>query len=90
MPLKKIFTVGERATYDIAQQISQDLNIEALAKVRIADAIPIQHSGISDEAYSYALKAHFDVLFIRENLPVLAIEFDGPGHDKKHDAFSHL
>jgi hypothetical protein len=30
MPLKKLFTVGERATYKIAQQISQDLNVEAL------------------------------------------------------------
>ena len=85
MPLKQIFTVGERATYKIAQQISHDLNVEALAKVRIADAINIQHSGISAAAFGYALKAHFDVLLIRENLPVLAIEFDGPGHDKKHD-----
>jgi hypothetical protein len=35
MSLKPIFTVGERATYKIAQQLSQDLNVEALAKVRI-------------------------------------------------------
>ena len=85
MPLKKIFTVGERATYKIAQQVSQDLNVEALAKIRIADAINIERSGISNAEYTYALKAHFDVLLTRENLPVLAIEFDGPGHDKKHD-----
>src|SRR5262245_36279580 len=85
MSLKKIFTVGEDATYKIAQQISEDRNVRALAKIRIADAINIDRSGISNEAFSYALKAHFDVLIIRKNLAVLAIEFDGPGHDKKHD-----
>jgi hypothetical protein len=31
------------------------------------------------------LKAHFDVLVVRDNLPVLAIEFDGTGHDPKND-----
>jgi hypothetical protein len=59
MPLKKIFTTGERATYKIAQEISHDFDVEALAKVRIADAINIDRSGISNEAYRYALRAHF-------------------------------
>ena len=31
------------------------------------------------------MKAHFDVVVARNDLPVLAIEFDGPGHDPKND-----
>jgi hypothetical protein len=33
--------------------------------VRVADAILIDRSGISNEEYDYALKAHCDVLMVR-------------------------
>ncbi len=85
MPLKRIFNTGESATFRIAQQVAQALEVEVHAKLRVADAIHIERSGISNEEYSYALKAHFDVLVVRDNLPVLAIEFDGAGHDRKKD-----
>jgi hypothetical protein len=61
------------------------IGVEALAKVRIADVIEIANSGISNAEYAFALRAHFDVVIVRDNLPVLAIEFDGPGHDLKND-----
>jgi uncharacterized protein DUF2726 len=85
MPLKPIFTIGERATYRIAQQVAGAHEVEVHAKFRVADAILIDRSGISNEEYSYALKAHFDALVVRNNLPILAIEFDGDGHNPKND-----
>ena len=85
MPLKRIFNTGESATFRIAQQVADALEVGVHAKLRVADVIPIDRSGISNEEYSYALKAHFDVLVVRDNLPVLAIEFDGAGHDPKND-----
>lgn len=85
MSLKRIFTTGEQAVYRIAQEVAESHGVEVLAKVRIADAIKIENSGISNEEYSYALKAHFDVLVIQKNWPLIAIEFDGAGHDPKND-----
>jgi hypothetical protein len=76
---------GESATFRIAQQVADALEVEVHPKLRVADAISIDRSGISNEEYSYALKAHFDVLVVRDNLPVLAIEFGGAGHDPKND-----
>jgi hypothetical protein len=86
MNVRPIFNVGERATFAFAQQaVADDLGVEVYAKLRVADAIAIDRSGISNEEYSYALKAHFDVLVARDNLPILAIEFDGAGHNPKND-----
>lgn len=85
MRLKRIFNTGEKAVFRIAQEVAASHEVEAMAKVRIADAIIIENSGISNQEYSYALKAHFDVLVIQNNLPLIAIEFDGDGHDTKND-----
>jgi hypothetical protein len=87
MKLKRVFTTGERATYRIAQEVSVEFGVEAFAKMRIADVLVIDRSGISNEEYSYALKAHFDVLVVQADggLPVLAVEFDGRGHDANND-----
>ena len=81
MVLKPLLNTGEQATFLIAQEEGG----EAFAKMRVADVFRIEHSGISNEEYSYALKAHFDVVLVRDNLAVLAIEFDGAGHDAKND-----
>jgi Protein of unknown function (DUF2726) len=52
-------------------------------KVRIADALEIGESGLTDEEYSYALKAHFDFVVVtgEEHTALFAVEFDGPSHD---------
>jgi hypothetical protein len=54
-------------------------------KVRVADVIDISkldQRGLG----SYALQAHFDFVLIDENQEaVVAIEFDGPGHDPAND-----
>jgi hypothetical protein len=85
MGLKKMLNIGERAVFEITKQVAESSGIEVFAKVRVADAIEIDRSGVSNEHYSYALKAHFDFLVARSDAPLIAIEFDGPGHDSVHD-----
>lgn len=55
-------------------------------KVRVADLIEItklDRRGLG----TYALQAHFDFVLLDENQKaVVAIEFDGPGHDSANDA----
>ena len=51
-------------------------------KVRLADALRIDRSGLDDDAYSYALRAHLDFLVAdSDSLSKFAVEFDGPSHD---------
>ncbi len=50
-------------------------------KVRVADVLSIDRSGVSDEEYRYALRAHFDFLVASaEGDPHFAVEFDEPYH----------
>jgi hypothetical protein len=52
------------------------------SKLRIADVLAIAGSGLDDDFYSFALKAHFDfVVTDADRLPLFAVEFDGPQHD---------
>lgn len=83
--LKEIFNAGEARTFAIAEEVGNATGTRAFAKVRIADVITIANSGISDDLYKYALSGHFDVLVYKNELPYLAIEFDGSGHDSKND-----
>ncbi len=83
--LKPIFNTGEAQTFAIAEEVGKATGTRAFAKVRIADVITIANSGISDDLYRYALSGHFDVLVYKDELPYLAIEFDGSGHDGKND-----
>jgi len=85
MAFKKILNTGERAIYEITKEVAEKNEIEVFVKMRIADVIEIDRSGICNEEYSYALKAHFDVLVARASVPLMAIEFDGGGHDPKFD-----
>jgi hypothetical protein len=52
-------------------------------KVRVADVLPIEHSGISSAEYGYALKAHFDWVITDgdDRTPQFAVEFDGASHE---------
>jgi len=84
--LKPLLNRGELAVLDIAGVVCDATGTKAFAKVRIADAVHIENSGISNELYHYALSAHFDVLVSKDNKAFLAIEFDGAGHDPKNDS----
>ena len=65
------------------REVCDDFDAKVYAKVRVADVLPIEHSGINDKHYKYALQAHFDfVVADSEDQPLLAIEFDGPSHQE--------
>ncbi|SHK65975.1 DUF2726 domain-containing protein [Alicyclobacillus tolerans] len=94
--LKKIMNLSEAITYKQTQEICERNGAVAYPKVRLADILPIENSGISDELFKFALASHFDVIVTnREGYPLSAVEFDGVQHvqspkqierDKKKDA----
>lgn len=54
---------------------------QVYTKVRVADVLPISRSGLSNECFSYALRAHFDfVVASPDEIAQFAVEFDGPTH----------
>ena len=90
MALKRIFNRGERAVYSAIQAITKYYQANVFPKVRVADVLPIENSGISDRHYSYALRAHFDFVVVdAAGIPKLAVEFDGSGHDTANDALKN-
>lgn len=83
--LKALLNRGENAVLDIVESVCSETGTKAFAKMRIADVVRIDGSGISNDLYRYALSAHFDVLVAKDNEAFLAIEFDGSGHDPRND-----
>lgn len=81
--LKRVLNSPERITYARLREVC-DLHIaEVYAKVRLADVLPIEGSGLSQEFYEFALQAHYDfVVTGRDQVPLFALEFDGPQHDQ--------
>jgi hypothetical protein len=77
---------GEEAVDAAVSEAATKYGGRVFPKVRVADALNIQSSGLSDAEYRYALKAHFDFVVVDEsNLPQFAIEFDEPHHDTDPD-----
>ena len=71
----------EEATDAALQDAATRSGARVFPKVRVADALEINHSGLTDAEYSYALKAHFDFIVVQDGKPpAFAVEFDGPGH----------
>jgi hypothetical protein len=82
-PLKKIINHQEEAAYRELQKLAADYGYSVHIKVRLADVISIEGTGISDALYSFALKCHFDFIVCNENHdPLFAVEFDGPSHQE--------
>ncbi len=54
--------------------------------MRLADSLHLKSSGVSNEEYSYALRARFDFVVARgDSTAAFAVEFDGPKHDIDQD-----
>ena len=51
-------------------------------KVGLKDAVDLNNSGISDENYSYAMRAHLDFVVTERSTSriLFAVEYDGPTH----------
>src|SRR5262245_50313923 len=73
----------EVLTADVLAEAAKVGGAVIAEKVRVADALEIASSGLTDEEYEYALKAHFDFVVVtgEEHTVLFAVEFDGPGHD---------
>lgn len=86
LELKRVFNRGERAVYETVHEAAGHHQASVFPKMRVADVLPIERSGISHRYYAYALRAHFDFLVADDQgRPKLAIEFDGSGHDPAND-----
>ena len=79
---KRLLVNGyEEATHRILEDAASKSGARVFPKVRMADALDIERSGITPQQYSYALKAHFDFLVTTADYtPQFAVEFDGPQH----------
>jgi Protein of unknown function (DUF2726) len=86
-PLKKLNNQSEARVEALLDPAVIANGARVCPKVRLADVLPIEGSGISDPDYSYALKAHLDFLVRdRDENPLFAVEYDGGGHDDANDA----
>jgi hypothetical protein len=76
----------EETTEKALQRSIAKQNARVLTKVRIADSLNIEKSGLTNEEYSYALKAHFDfVVTDSDTKSLFAVEFDGNQHQYDPD-----
>lgn len=78
---KRILTSPEQMTYERLREACSRNSAQIFAKVRLADVLPIENSGISGDLYRFALQSHFDFVIANErHLPLFAVEFDGLSH----------
>jgi hypothetical protein len=79
--LKRLLNLPESVTDQRLRDVCDDFNAKVYAKVRVADVLSIENSGIDNNHYRYALQAHFDfVVTDSDDLPLFAVEFDGSRH----------
>lgn len=80
---RRILVNGDEVRTDGAlREAASEIGYRIDAKVRVADTLDIDDSGLSNEAYGYAMKAHFDwVVSDAETTEArFAVEFDGLSH----------
>src|SRR5262245_17813597 len=78
---KKLLNTSERITYGRLRGVCDRRAAEVYAKVRLADVLPIEGSGLRVALYDFALQAHYDfVVTGSDQVPLFAVEFDGPQH----------
>lgn len=86
----------EEITYEKLKALCDENGAHVFPKVRVADVLPIVSSGISNDLFGYALKAHFDFVICNSDyIPLFVVEFDGPVHtvsamQKMRDAKKNL
>lgn len=71
---------SESKAFDIMQPFGIEHNCRIFAKVKLADILEIRGSGLDDEHFAYASRAHFDFIIVKDNAVKFAIELDGPRH----------
>lgn len=82
--VKRLMNKSEEQTNTILRPLTEEWGSHTFPKVRLADILPIENSGISSDLYHFALQSHFDFVVTDDDLqPLFAIEFDGDSHDSK-------
>ena len=85
-PLQAVLNASERDVKLKLEGAAVLNGARVLPKVRLADLVKIEHSGISNTAYRYALQCHLDFVVVdAETRPLFAVEFDGRGHNSCND-----
>lgn len=71
----------EEVTYEALNRASAPYGAHVFPKVRVADVLRLENSGIPARHYSYGLRSHFDfVVTDQDYKPLFSVEFDGPLH----------
>jgi hypothetical protein len=79
--MDKFLNKYETVTYDKIKAVADKVGAHVFSKVRLADVLPVNNSGISDAEFGFALKSHVDFLVTNsEQEPQFCVEFDGPKH----------
>jgi hypothetical protein len=79
---KKILNQPEETTRNRLRAACEKWEASVFVKVRVADVLEIERSGISNDDYRFALQSHFDfVVADQAHVPLFAVEFDGPSHE---------
>lgn len=77
-----LVNIGEVETDSVLREVAEKLGVRVFAKPRLADVLRIDSSGLSNDEFGYALKAHLDFVITDEHgKPHFAVEFDGPSHE---------
>ena len=84
---KRILNLAEKETAEELEPVVDEHDCLVYKKVRVADVLDIQHSGLSNEEYGYAFKAHFDFVIARrqDTQALFAVEYDGPLHSSERE-----
>lgn len=82
----KLWNPFEGMTRQELEEAVRDRGCEVHLKMRMAGALDIDRSGLTDEEFSYALKAELDFVVSEDRQALFAVEFDGPHHEHDPDA----
>jgi hypothetical protein len=81
--IKKIVNPHEQVAYQELESLADEYGYNIHVKVRLADVVSIEGSGLNDALFGFALKSHLDFLVCNESHdPLFAVEFDGPSHQE--------
>ena len=84
---RRILNLAERETAEELESVVYEHDCLVYKKVRVADVLDINRSGLSNQEYGYALKAHFDFVVARrrDTQALFAVEYDGPLHRSEEE-----
>src|SRR5437879_3752167 len=79
---RALLNPAERRLLTDLRALVEPHNAEVWCKVGLKDAVELNNSGISDDHYSYAMKAHLDFVVTEcaASRILFAVEYDGAEH----------